>query len=33
LFKPDMHFWTASMQPWLQLDDGLPRHEGAPPAA
>jgi hypothetical protein len=31
LFKPEMHMWTASKQPWLQLDDGLPHHEGAPP--
>ncbi|MEZ2330901.1 GFA family protein [Mesorhizobium sp. RCC_202] len=32
VFKPDMHFWTASKQPWLRLDDGLPQYEGAPPA-
>lgn len=31
LFKPDMHFWTASKQPWVMLDDGLPQYEGAPP--
>ncbi|TPN76181.1 GFA family protein, partial [Mesorhizobium sp. B1-1-5] len=24
--------WTASKQPWVVLDDGLPQHEGAPPA-
>ncbi|TIW41694.1 MAG: GFA family protein, partial [Mesorhizobium sp.] len=23
--------WTASKQPWVQLDDGLPQFEGAPP--
>jgi hypothetical protein len=32
LFRPDMHFWTASKQPWLMLDDGLPQYEGTPPA-
>ena len=32
LFKPDMHFWTASKQHWVMLDDGLPQYEGAPPA-
>ncbi|RVC53899.1 MAG: GFA family protein [Mesorhizobium sp.] len=32
LFKPDMHFWTASKQPWVRLDDGLPEYEGLPPA-
>jgi len=31
-FNPDMHFWTASKQPWVRLDDGLPQYEGAPPA-
>jgi len=31
LFKPEMHMWTASKQPWLRLDDGLPHYEGAPP--
>ena len=30
-FKPAMHIWTSSMQPWLKLDDGLPQYpEGAP---
>ncbi|TIU17445.1 MAG: GFA family protein, partial [Mesorhizobium sp.] len=27
-----MHMWTASKQPWVMLDDGLPQYEGAPPA-
>ncbi|MGT2469123.1 GFA family protein [Mesorhizobium atlanticum] len=27
LFKPDMHFWTASKQSWLMLEDGLPQYE------
>jgi hypothetical protein len=31
LFRPDMHFWTASRQPWLRFDDGLPQHPGPPP--
>ena len=32
LFSPQMHFYTASRQPWVKLDDGLPQIEGAPPA-
>src|SRR3954468_17254089 len=32
LFQPQMHFHTASRQPWVKLDDGLPQYEGAPPA-
>lgn len=32
-FKPQMHIFTASKQAWLQLDDGLPQYEGAPPPA
>ena len=31
LFRPDMHFWTASRQPWVKLDDGLPSYPAAPP--
>ncbi|RUZ11396.1 GFA family protein, partial [Mesorhizobium sp. M7A.F.Ca.CA.002.15.1.1] len=31
VFKPQMHIFTASKQPWLVLDDGLPKYEGAPP--
>ncbi|TIT47303.1 MAG: GFA family protein, partial [Mesorhizobium sp.] len=27
-----MHMWTASKQPWVMLEDGLPQYEGAPPA-
>ena len=30
-FKPQMHIFTASKQPWVMLDDGLPQYEGAPP--
>ncbi|TGV77011.1 GFA family protein, partial [Mesorhizobium sp. M2D.F.Ca.ET.145.01.1.1] len=26
------HMWTASKQPWVMLEDGLPQYEGAPPA-
>jgi hypothetical protein len=33
LFRPQMHMYTASRQPWVKLDDGLPQHEGAPPPA
>ncbi|UTW00801.1 GFA family protein [Marinomonas rhizomae] len=32
LFKPDMHFWVSSKQPWLELTDGLPQHLEAPPS-
>ena len=28
--KPEMHIYTAAKQPWTQLADGLPEHEGAP---
>ncbi|MFA4927970.1 MAG: GFA family protein [Patulibacter sp.] len=31
LFEPTMHVHTASMQAWIHLTDGLPRHAGAPP--
>lgn len=30
-FRPTMHVHTASRQPWLVLDDGLPQHPGAAP--
>ncbi len=30
-FRPTMHIWTASKQPWVGLDDGLPQYEGAAP--
>ncbi|MBB5695784.1 GFA family protein [Muricoccus pecuniae] len=30
-FRPDMHFWTSSRQPWLRLDDGLPQYPEGPP--
>jgi hypothetical protein len=31
-FRPDMHFWVSSRQPWVRLDDGLPQHPEAAPA-
>lgn len=31
-FQPDMHFWVASKQPWLEIADGLPQYPEAPPA-
>ena len=31
MFRPQMHIWTASKQPWVVIADGLPQHEGAPP--
>ncbi|WP_137934635.1 GFA family protein [Mesorhizobium comanense] len=33
LFRPQMHIFTASKQPWVMLDDGLPQYEAGPPAA
>jgi hypothetical protein len=32
LFRPRMHIFTSSRQPWLALDDGLPQYEEWPPA-
>ncbi len=31
LFQPTMHFYTASKQAWLHLDDGLEQFEDRPP--
>lgn len=31
LFRPSMHIYTESRQPWVKLDDGLPQYEQAPP--
>lgn len=31
LFRPQMHIFTASKQPWVMLDDGLPQYEAGPP--
>ena len=33
VFEPEMHIFTASKQPWVTIDDGLPHYEGAPPPA
>jgi hypothetical protein len=32
LFQPADHIWTSSQQPWVRLDDGLPRYPEAPPS-
>lgn len=32
LFKPDMHFWVSSKQPWLEIKDGLPQYLEGPPS-
>lgn len=32
LFEPDMHFWVASKQPWLQIADDLPQYPEWPPS-
>lgn len=28
--KPDMHIWTRSRQPWVNIPDGVEMHEGQP---
>ncbi len=30
-FEPQMHIWCASAQPWVSIDDALPRFETNPP--
>ena len=30
--EPQMHIFTASRQPWLKIDDGLPQFPGMPEA-
>jgi len=30
-FPPECHAWTTSRVPWLELADGLPRHDGGRP--
>ena len=32
LFKPDMHFWVSSKQPWLEIADDLPQYPEGPPS-
>lgn len=32
LFKPDMHFWVSSKQPWLKIVDDLPQYAEGPPS-
>jgi hypothetical protein len=32
LFKPDMHVWVSSRQPWLQITDNLPQYPECPPS-
>lgn len=32
LFRPTMHIWVSSRQPWIKLDDGLPAYDEAAPA-
>lgn len=29
--RPEYHIWTQSQQPWLTVQDGLPRHEDGGP--
>jgi hypothetical protein len=30
-FEPQMHIWCESAQPWVSIDDSLPRFERNPP--
>ena len=30
-FEPQMHIWCESAQPWVSIDDSLPRFEKNPP--
>jgi hypothetical protein len=30
-FKPQMHIYVASKQPWVKINDGLPQYDGPPP--
>ena len=30
-FQPQMHIWCESAQPWVKIDDSLPRFERNPP--
>lgn len=32
LFKPDMHFWVSSKQPWIEISDELPQYPEGPPS-
>jgi hypothetical protein len=32
LFKPDMHIWVSSKQPWVQIEDGMAAYAESPPA-
>lgn len=31
-FKPDMHFWISSKQPWIEIGDDLPQYPEGPPS-
>jgi len=31
LFKPDMHIWVSSKQPWVQVEDGMVAYDEGPP--
>jgi hypothetical protein len=30
-YEPQMHIWCGSAQPWVRIDDALPRYEKNPP--
>jgi hypothetical protein len=30
-FEPQMNIWCGSAQPWVSIDDSLPRFEKNPP--
>jgi hypothetical protein len=31
VFRPMLHMWTSSRQPWVRLDDELPQYDEVPP--
>ncbi len=33
VFKPDMHFWVSSKQPWIEISDDLPQYPEDPPSS
>jgi len=31
-FRPTMHIWTRNKQPWVEIEQGIPRYEEGAPA-
>jgi hypothetical protein len=30
-FRPQMHMWCGSSQPWVSIDEDIPAYAGNPP--